>query len=77
MKSGTAVWYQPQIESWTGQKKMVAWSAVSYQPTGAKEPALGTIKIEGDTRVARRRARRRHGHQITEYNFNTLSSRSR
>ena len=52
LNSGTAVWYQPQIESWTDQKKIVAWSAVSFHPTGAKEPALGTIKIEGDTQVA-------------------------
>jgi hypothetical protein len=43
---GTALWYQPQIESWTNQKELVAWSAVAYTPTGAKEPALGTIKVE-------------------------------
>ena len=49
---GTAVWYQPQIESWTNQKHIVAWSAVAYTPTGAKEPALGTIKIEGPTKVS-------------------------
>src|SRR5262245_21043109 len=50
---GTAVLYQPQIESWDDQQKhMVAWSAVSYTATGAKSPALGTLKIEADTKVA-------------------------
>ena len=43
--------YQPQIEAWTDQKKVVAYSAVSFLPTG-KESALGTIKIEGDTAVS-------------------------
>lgn len=52
LKSGAAIWYQPQVESWSGQKQIVAWSAVSYTPTGAKQAALGTIKIEGATRVA-------------------------
>ena len=68
------MWYQPQVESWTGQKQIVAWSAVSYQPAGAKEPALGTIKIEGPT--ARRRsttASSRMDLKITEYNFKSLS----
>src|SRR4051794_13996835 len=49
LKTGTVLWYQPQVESWTDQKYIVAWSAVSYQPTGAQQPALGTIKIEGPT----------------------------
>ena len=52
LSHGSAVWYQPQIESWAGQKQIVAWSAVAYTPTGAKEPALGTIKIVGPTQVA-------------------------
>jgi len=29
LKTGTVVWYQPQVESWTDQKNIVAWSAVS------------------------------------------------
>src|SRR5688572_9823291 len=52
LKSGTAVWYQPQVESWKDQKQVLAWSAVSYLPTGAKEPSFGTIKIEGPTKVS-------------------------
>jgi len=45
--------YQPQIASWDGQKRMVAFSAVSYSPKGStKQPTLGTIKIEADTSTA-------------------------
>ena len=47
LKSGDVTWYQPQVESWAGQKQITAWSAVSYLPLNAKEPALGTVKIEG------------------------------
>ena len=46
---------------------------MSYQPTGAKEPALGTIKIEGDTHVAVEERVVRMDLKITEYNFKTLS----
>ena len=73
LASGTAVWYQPQVESWTNQKQIVAWSAVSYQPTGAKEPALGTIKIEGPTRVAIDDRVVSLDLKVTEYNFKTLA----
>jgi hypothetical protein len=73
MKSGTAVWYQPQIESWVNQKNVVAWSAVSYLPTGAKEPTLGTIKIEGPTRVALDDHVVTLDLKITEYNFTSLA----
>ncbi len=73
LKSGSAIWYQPQIESWTGQSQLVAWSAVSYQPTGAKEPALGTIKIEGPTSVSLDERVASLDLRITEYNFKSLS----
>ena len=46
------VLYQPQIATWTGQAHMTAYSAVSYHTKGAKDAALGTIKIEADTSVA-------------------------
>src|SRR5262245_57692390 len=52
MQNGTLVWFQPQIESWTDRKKIVAWSAVAYTPLTATQAALGTIKIEGDTKVS-------------------------
>ncbi len=74
LSSGSAVWHQPQIESWTDQKKIVAWSAVSFLPTGAKEPALGTIKIEGDTQVSVDDRVVRLDLRISEYNFRTLAT---
>jgi hypothetical protein len=74
LKTGTVVWYQPQVESWTDQKNIVAWSAVSYQRTGAKEPALGTIKIEGPTSVAVDDRVVTLDLRITQYNFPSLSS---
>jgi hypothetical protein len=73
LKSGTALIYQPQVQTWSDQKHIVAWSAVSYQPTGAKEPALGTIKIEGETQVAVEERVARLDMKITEYNFKTLA----
>ncbi len=73
LKHGTAIWYQPQVESWTNQKQIVAWSAVAYTPTGAKEPALGTIKIEGPTQIAVDDRVVSLDLKITEYNFKSLS----
>jgi hypothetical protein len=73
LNHGTAVWYQPQVQSWTNQKQILAWSAVSYTPTGAKEPALGTIKIEGPTSVSVDERVVSLDMKITEYNFKTLS----
>ena len=46
---------------------------MSYQPTGAKEPALGTIKIEGPTSVSVDDSVVRMDLRITEYNFKSLS----
>jgi hypothetical protein len=73
LKGGTAEWYQPQIESWIDQKNIVAWSAVSYLRTGAKEPALGTIKIEGPTNVAVDDRVVTLDLRISQYNFPSLS----
>jgi hypothetical protein len=44
--------YQPQIASWEGQSHLVAYVAVAYTPEGAAAPAIGTVKVEADTRVA-------------------------
>ncbi|HXY42426.1 MAG TPA: hypothetical protein VEQ10_22310, partial [Vicinamibacteria bacterium] len=49
---GKVLVYQPQVASWENQKHMVAYTAVSYEPKGAEKPALGTLKIESDTKVA-------------------------
>src|SRR5215204_4960705 len=73
LKSGTVVWYQPQVESWTDQKNIIASSAVSYQRTGVKDAALGTIKIEGPTSVAVDDRVVTLDLKITQYNFPSLT----
>jgi hypothetical protein len=49
---GSVLVYQPQIASWDQQKHMVAFSAVSHRAKSAEKAALGTLKIEADTKVA-------------------------
>ena len=61
-----------QIESWANNN-IVAWSAVSYEPTGAKQPALGTIKIEGPTRTSVDERVVSMDLRVTEYNFKSLT----
>jgi hypothetical protein len=71
---GTAVVYQPQVDTWANQQVMVAWAAVSYQATGATKSALGTIKIEANTRVALvERLVDFSNLRITQSNFPSLS----
>ena len=48
----TIVLYQPQVMSWKDQRQLVAMSAVSYTPKGAKKSDLGTIRLESPTSVA-------------------------
>ena len=74
MQNGTLVWFQPQVESWTDRKKIVAWSAVAYTPLTATQAALGTIKIEGDTQVSVDEDVVSLDMKVTQYNFPTLSS---
>ena len=70
---GHALVYQPQVASWANQKHLVAYSAVSYQAVGADKPALGSLKFEGDTRVALADRLVSFGAvKITESNFPTL-----
>jgi hypothetical protein len=70
---GTMLVYQPQISSWANQKRMVAFSAVSYRDKTAAKPMLGTIKIEADTKVALQdRLVNFHQMRITEANFPTM-----
>jgi hypothetical protein len=59
------------VESWDGNNN-VGWSAVSYEPIGATQPALGTIKIEGPTRVSLDERVVSLTLRVTEYNFKTL-----
>ncbi len=70
---GKVLVYQPQVASWTDQKLMVAYAAVSYEAKGATKPALGSLKIEADTKVAT--AERLVSYsvlRVTESNFPTL-----
>jgi hypothetical protein len=46
------VLYQPQVVSWPEQKHMTLAAAVSYLPKDAQKAAIGTVKIEADTKVA-------------------------
>ena len=40
------------MASWDGQRKIVAYSAVSFIPKGASKQTMGTVKLEGSTSVA-------------------------
>ena len=65
--------YQPQVASWADQKHMVAYAALSYMPKDAKQPALGTVMLESDTKVAvDERLVSFSELKITESNFPTL-----
>src|SRR6185295_20251180 len=65
--------YQPQVASWTDQKRIVMYAAVSMSAQ-AQKPALGTIRIEADTKVALdERLVNFSDLEITASNFPTLS----
>jgi len=49
---GDIIVYQPQVSTWENQSRMVAFSAVSQRAKSATKPALGTIKLEADTKVS-------------------------
>ena len=49
---GSILLYQPQIASWEKQAHLVAFSAVSYRSKTGDKPAMGTIKVESNTKVA-------------------------
>jgi hypothetical protein len=66
--------YQPQIASWDGRTKMVAYAAVAYQPKGAKQSSLGTVKLESTTSLSvPDRLVRFSPVKVTETHFNDLS----
>jgi hypothetical protein len=71
---GTILVYQPQVASWDKQSHMVAFSAVSYRGKTDEKPALGTVKLEADTKVAvTERLVSFEKLSIVEANFQTLS----
>jgi hypothetical protein len=49
---GSILVYQPQVASWEKQAHLVAFSAVSYRSKTAEKPAMGSIKLEADSKVA-------------------------
>ena len=70
---GTILIYQPQVASWDQQKHMVAFSAVSHRAKAGDKPAIGTIKLEADTKVALTdRLVSFQNMKIVETNFQTL-----
>jgi hypothetical protein len=72
---GTVLMYQPQVSSWSNWKHIVAFSAVSYRDktATAEKPAVGTLKLEADTKVALEdRLVNLHDLKIVEANFSTL-----
>jgi hypothetical protein len=70
---GRILVYQPQVASWTDEKRMVAYAAASYEAKGATKPALGTLKIEARTKVAvSERLVNFSDLQVTESSFPTL-----
>jgi hypothetical protein len=70
---GSILLYQPQIASWEKQAHIVGFSAVSYRAKTDDKPAMGTIKLESDTKVALdERLVSFNPMKITEANFPTL-----
>jgi hypothetical protein len=68
------VLYEPQVASWADQKRMVMYAAVSYTARDQQTPALGTIRIEADTKVSvEERLVNFSDLTITASNFPTLS----
>jgi len=66
--------YEPQVASWTAQKRIVMYAAASYRVTDQQAPVLGTLRIEADTRVSREeRIVNFPEFTITASNFPTLS----
>ncbi|HET7910899.1 MAG TPA: hypothetical protein VFL49_02625, partial [Pseudolabrys sp.] len=86
---GSILLYQPQISNWDNQKHLVAFSAVSFRKAAAgkpatgqaatgqtapEKPAVGTIKLEADTKVSvADRLVSLSTIKVTEANFQTLS----
>jgi len=67
------VLYAPQVASWLDQKKIVMYAALSYTPADQSAVALGTVRIEANTKVAvPERLVSFSDFEITSANFPTL-----
>ena len=65
--------YQPQIASWDNYRRLVGYAAVSYEAKGATKPALGSLKLEADSKIAlSERLVNFSTLTVTESNFPTL-----
>jgi hypothetical protein len=70
---GSLLVYQPQVASWEKQAHIVAFSAVSYRSKAGDKPAIGTIKLESNTKVSlAERLVSFDPLKIVEANFQTL-----
>lgn len=70
---GSILVYQPQVASWPYQKHIVAYAAVSYRDKAGAKPALGTVRLESNTKVAlAERLVNFDPLKIVEANFQTL-----
>ncbi len=49
---GSIVVSQPQVASWENQTHLTAFSVVTHRGAAGDKPALGTIKMEADTKVS-------------------------
>ena len=66
--------YTPQVSEWSGQRHMVAYGAVGVEIPGAQKPALGSVKVEADTKVSlEERLVNFSDLKLTETNFPTLT----
>src|SRR5262249_2670962 len=71
---GRVVLYEPQVANWDDQKQIVMYAAVSYTPADGKASALGTVRVEANTRVAvAERLVNFSDLRITASNFATVS----
>ena len=71
---GSMLLYQPQVASWDKQAHIVGFSAVSYRTKTSDKPAIGTIKLEADTKVSvTERLVQFKPMKIAEANFPTLA----
>ena len=70
---GSILLYAPQVAGWENQQHLTAYAAVSYLAQGASKAALGTVKVEADTKVSvEERLVNFAPLKITESNFSTL-----
>jgi hypothetical protein len=68
------VLYEPQVASWVDQKRLVMYAAAAYTAKDQRAPALGTLRIEADTKISvAERLVNFSEFSITASNFPTLS----